>query len=140
MYDKLDTYLTECSSELASDDYWYDLGFEYATEMLENFKEEDWERLENQLDKKTLMWKKRLIYCLGDNETSKELDIIINLTNTEDEELFVMCIDALREVANSGNKEKILFAQIVERAGTLIPKSGIATKKILERFVSQFSV
>jgi len=51
-----------------------------------------------------------------------------------------MCIDALREVANSGNKEKILFAQIVERAGALIPKSGIATKKILERFVSQFSV
>lgn len=139
MYDELDIYLTECSTENSSDDYWYDIGFEYASQIIEKFDKIDWMKLEQQLDEKNDAWEKRLIYCLGNKDVTEELDIIIKLSNTLDDELFIMCIDALRELINNETKRKIDSFNIVERVRTLIPQRGIASQTILNRFIQQIN-
>ncbi len=139
MYNKLDAYLMEFSDENSSDDYWYDVGFEYACQLLDEFKEEDWSKLIQQVDEKNTIWKKRLVYCFGDNKRDEEINIILKLIDTKNEELFVMCIDALREMITGDNKNKIASNQVVERVVQLIPESGLATKKILERFIQQIN-
>lgn len=139
MYNKLDEYLVEFSDENTSDDYWYDVGFEYACQLLNEFKEEDWSKLIKRIDEKNIIWKKRLVYCFGDNKRDEEMNIILKLIDTKDEELFVMCIDALCEIIGKDNKSKIASNQVIERVLQIIPESGLATKKVLERFIQQIN-
>lgn len=137
MYDKLDTYLTEFSKEDSSDDYWYDVGVIYASQLISDFNDDDWYKLIEHIDEKDDMWKKRLVYCLGDGERTADVDVILKLMDTEDDELFVMCIDALKEMITENNKDKILSCKNINKALELIPKSGIATKNVLEKFVQR---
>lgn len=139
MYQKLDAHLTECSDERCSEDYWYDNACIYADQLLEAFTQKDWKELKSQAGQKTLMWKKRLIYCLGSYHNDEELEIIMNLIQTKDEELFVMCIDALRQMINHENKETIPYEGIVERVKDIMLHSGAATKKMLEIFLLQIN-
>ena len=80
---------------------------------------------------------KRLVYCLGGNNRNEDVNIILNVIDTGDMELFVMCIDALNEMITEKNKSKILCHKYINRALELIPKSGAASKNILERFVQR---
>ena len=61
----------------------------------------------------------------------------MNVIDTGDTELFVMCIDALNEMITEENKSKILCYKNINKALELIPKSGVASKNILERFVQR---
>lgn len=80
---------------------------------------------------------KRLVYCLGDNNREEDVNIILNVIDTGDTELFVMCIDALNEMITEENKSRILCYKNINKALELIPKSGVASKNILERFVQR---
>lgn len=137
MYNELDTYITECSKEGSSDDYWYDVGVIHACQIIDSFKEDDWFELMKHIGEKNIMWKKRLVYCLGGNNRNEDVNIILNVIDTGDMELFVMCIDALNEMITEENKSKILCHKYINRALELIPKSGAASKNILERFVQR---
>lgn len=137
MYDELDIYINEFSKEESSDDYWYDVGAIYANQLINNFNADDWLKLMEHIDEKNDMWKKRLVYCLGDRERSADIDVVLKIIDTEDDELFVMCIDALKEMITENNKDKILSYKNINKALELIPKSGIATKGILENFVKK---
>lgn len=139
MYNKLDNYLMEFSGENSSDDYWFDIGSQYASKLLNEFKNEDWEEMKDHLDEKNTVWKKRLVYCLGNDNNDQEIDIVMGLIDINDEELFVMCIDALREMITTDNKNRIASPQIIERASELISKSGLASKKVLEIFIQRIT-
>ena len=103
----------------------------------DSFKEDDWFELMKHIGEKNIMWKKRLVYCLGGNNRNEDVNIILNVIDTGDMELFVMCIDALNEMITEKNKSKILCHKYINRALELIPKSGAASKNILERFVQR---
>lgn len=79
---------------------------------------------------------KKIAYCLDSNCNIYELKILLSLLETKDEELFQICIDALRSFTTSENKQMIIKnASILQRINNLLPKSGIAVKKVLEDFI-----
>lgn len=135
MYEKLDLYISQFSKEESSDDYWYDIGVIHASELISDFSEKDWNELMKHIDEKNDMWKKRYVYCLGDNNNTWELNAVLKIIDTKDDELYVMCIDAFRDMMNEENKDIIQSQKNIDRAKKMILQSGVATKTILEQFL-----
>ncbi|MGG7153164.1 hypothetical protein ACQPUR_21315, partial [Clostridium neonatale] len=96
MYNELDELLLEETTV----DSWYDDGFSIAQDILNQFSNDDWQELSNEVLKKDLDWQKKLVYCLDNQVIEEELNIICKLILIDDEELFEMCIDALRAFDN----------------------------------------
>ena len=113
----LDRYITGFSKEGYPEDHWYDVAVVHAIQLIDDLNE------------------KRLVYCLGDHKNKNELDVILKIMDTEDEELFVMCVDALKGMVTEDNREKISCSKNINKALRSISKSGVATKDILQGFV-----
>jgi len=132
MYKDLDNLL----SAETSVDSWYDDGCMIASEILSEFSTGDWEELARNVLTKPLEWQKKLAYCLDSNCTNYELQILLSLLSIQDEELFVICIDTLRSYTTPESIKIIAENHIIlKRVNELIPKSGVAVKKILEDFL-----
>lgn len=131
MFKELDDYL----SVYLSDDYWYDEGFSIAQEMLLKFPPRDWEELSNEVLNKPIEWQRKLAYCLHNESSMDELNMLLKLLSTDDEELFEICIDSLRSFTSTESKKLILKdLSIPKRIYELISNSGDATKKVFEAF------
>ncbi|MCF2945423.1 hypothetical protein L1N82_17535 [Paenibacillus tarimensis] len=102
-YRELDNLL---SAEISVDS-WYDDGCIFASEILLEFSLEDWEKLSKSVANKPLAWQKKLAYCIDSSCNMYELQILLELLNTEDEELFEICIDTLRSFTNPESKQQI---------------------------------
>ena len=106
-YDKFNELITEMSQEDASDDFFYDVGVFEAINILNHFIEDDWEKLGKNIMTKDAEWKKKTIYCF-EGEHKEELSILLSIIDTDDFELFEMCVDSLRCMINDDNKQRIL--------------------------------
>lgn len=138
MYKELDEFITEYQNTA---DFWYDVGCVMASEKLSKFSSNDWEELLRNVHTKPLAWKKKLAYCLDNSCNMYELEILLSLLNTDDEELFEICIDTLRSFTTPESKQMILDnLSVVSRVKDDLPKSGIATRKVLEDFLRQLNV
>lgn len=136
MYEELDDYL----SGFFTGDYWYDDGFCIAREMLEEFNENDWKKLLDNILSKSIEWQIRFAYC-ADSDINDEVIIkcLILLSSTEDDELFETCVDSLRCIVNSNNIGIISNDRtIMRRVEKVLPKCGIVTRKIFEGFLTKF--
>ncbi|MED4125631.1 hypothetical protein P4631_00395 [Halalkalibacterium halodurans] len=134
MYKDLDILI---SAETTLDS-WYDDGCIIAGEILSEFSTRDWEELTSNVLNKPLEWQKKLAYCMDSNCNIYELQILLSLLSIEDKELFEICIDTLRSFTTPESKKMILENQfILDRVNQLIPKSGVAVKKILEDFLEK---
>ena len=136
MYKELDKLLLEETTV----DSWYDDGFSIAQDILKQFSSDDWENLNNEVLNKDLDWQKKLVYCLDNQIIEEELNIIIKLIIIDDEELFEMCIDALRAFENElGHsfikKNPQIIVEVKKRMNTV----GNVGKKILENFLEKFT-
>ncbi|MBM6618978.1 hypothetical protein [Bacillus suaedaesalsae] len=132
MYKDLDNLI---SAETTIDS-WYDDGCIIASEILSKFSSSDWEELVSKVLTKPLEWQKKLAYCMDSSCNIYELQILLSLLSIEDEELFEICIDTLRSFTTPESKKMILENHsILNRVNELIPKSGVAVKKILEDFL-----
>ena len=96
MFTNFNEYLKEFESDDYGVDYWYDEGFSIAQDMLSEFSSDDWVKLEEGLLYASIGWKKRLAYCLHNNNNMQELSILLELFNTEDIELLELVVDSLR--------------------------------------------
>ncbi|WP_241257950.1 hypothetical protein [Bacillus sp. 3a] len=83
-------------------DSWYDDGCLIASEILSDFSLNDWEELSNQVLNKPIEWQRKIAYCLDNECNEYELIILIDLLNTNDKELFEICIDTLRSFPIEG--------------------------------------
>ncbi|YCA45489.1 hypothetical protein M1E11_10010 [Bacillus sp. JZ8] len=132
MYRQLDALLSAKTTE----DSWYDDGFIIACEILAEFTSEDWRGLLNEVHAKPLYWQKKLVYCIGDNGNDYELEILLLLLTTTDNELFKMCVDSLRSFTPSQLKQIVLHnPSIIERMHTLLPEVSVPVKFILQDFL-----
>lgn len=135
MYKELDGYL----SVFFTDDYWYDEGFQIAREMLEEFSDNDWENLLSDILSKSIDWQVRFAYCV-DSDINDEAVIksLVLLCDIESEELFETCIDSLRVIVNSENIDVISNNEIIiQRVEKMLPKCGVATRRIFEDFITK---
>ncbi|WCM60004.1 hypothetical protein [Paenibacillus polymyxa] len=132
MYGELDNLISADTTA----DSWYDDGSIIASEILSEFSLRDWEKLSSEVLTKPLEWQRKLAYCLDSNCNMYELKILISLLSIEDEELFEICIDTLRSFTSQESKQMILDnPSILHRVNDLLPKAGVAVKRILEEFL-----
>jgi hypothetical protein len=135
MYEDLDKYLNGALTL----DYWYDEGFLIAREMLEKFQDEDWAKLQVDILSKPIDWRVKFAYCTdrGINDGSI-VNILVLLSDTDSDELFEACVDALRVFASSnfiGLKPN--ENRIVHRIEEMLPNLGMVPRKMFEDFVSK---
>ncbi len=134
MYKELDNLLSADTTV----DSWYDDGCVLASEMLSEFSPSDWEELSNQVLSKPIEWQRKIAYCLDNKCSVHELNILISLLNTNDEELFEVCIDTLRSYSSQESKKMILDnPQILQRVNDLLPTASIPVRKMLEDFLTK---
>lgn len=132
MYKGLDNLLSADTTV----DSWYDDGCVIVREMLSEFSPSDWDELSNQVLSKPVDWQRKLAYCL-DNECSiREVNILISMLSTNDEELFEICIDTLRSFSSIESKQIILDnSKILQRVNDLLPTASVPVKKVLQDFL-----
>ncbi len=134
MYNEFDKYLLG----YFTDDYWYDEGFTIARDMLSEFSDNDWLKLQEEVLKKNIEWQKKLAYCIDNTSKMYELEILLTLSTVKDNELFNTCIDSLRSFIIDDNYKKIvsLNEALVEQVNDLIgtPNKGIQ-KEIYQKFI-----
>lgn len=133
MYEELDEYL----SDFFTEDYWYDEGFEIAREMLDEFDDNDWEKLSNNILSKSIAWQIKFAYCVDKNINDEVIiKSLILLSSIDNDELFQTCIDSLRCIVNSNNINLILNDSVViQKVQKILPKCGVATRKVFEDFL-----
>lgn len=135
MYNELNKLL----SEETTIDSWYDDGVYIAQDMLTKFSGDDWKVLSNEVLNKNIDWQKKLVYCIDNQVIEEELNIICKLIFIDDDELFEMCIDALRTFDNElGHSFVIKNPNIIVAVEKKIKNSGVASNKILNDFIKRF--
>nr|WP_205474818.1 hypothetical protein [Bacillus altitudinis] len=122
-------------------DSWYDDGCLIASEILSDFSLNDWEELSNQVRNKPIEWQRKIAYCLDNECNEYELKILMDLLNTNDKELFEICIDTLRSFPIEQGKKLILeHPQILERVNHLLATTAnTPAKLVLQDFLSKIN-
>ena len=92
MYTELDELLEQNTTI----DAWYDDGFLIARSILNDFSQNDWNMLKNNILNKDLEWQKRLAYSISNKIIIDELDILLELLKINNDELTEICIDSLK--------------------------------------------
>ncbi len=136
MYDELEKYLL---GYLPSN-YWYDEGVDIAQDIISNFTDDDWKLLLERLSKQDIEWKKKLAYCLYDDNNKYELLVLLELLNTDDNELLEISLDSLRDFITRKTVDFLLNnPQIVKRIKELYHNSSKPTQIILEDFINKIN-
>lgn len=136
MFDEFDKYILAFASEDFSADYWYDEGADIAEKMLSEFGEDDWKTLFETVSARNTEWKKRLAYCMHDESDLYQLKVLLNLAETDDDELFEIVVDSLRCFTSEESLNLIQAdLRIVPKIQESMPKAGDATKKVYEEFL-----
>ena len=137
MYKNFNTFILPYSEDNEPGDYWYDCGVIESTKILSAFTDFDWEYLLKNLSDKSIYWKIRLVECLGDLHNSYELRVILELIDTDDDKLFVSCVDSLRSINLCHLPENILNT-IQTRIINLMQNASLPVKRVLEDFMHKF--
>ena len=100
-------FLDEISVENTSEDYWYDVGVDEVQNMLRKFSREEWKLLGRLIKIKSTEWQKKVIYSFDEKGNDQEIKIIMDFIDTDDNELFEICIDSLRYLINEKTQKLI---------------------------------
>ncbi|PHE54301.1 hypothetical protein [Bacillus pseudomycoides] len=131
MYEELNEILSENSSE----DSWYDDGFMYAQELLNDFTDKDWEKLFQSINDKNDKWKIRLAYCIDDDLGINGLELLLNMLD-ESDEVVETTIDSLRSFNSEEHKKMIVSnSRVIDKAQKLLEKASLPVKRVLEDFL-----
>jgi len=131
MYEELNEILSENSSE----DSWYDDGFMYAQELLNDFTDKDWGKLFQSINDKNDKWKIRLAYCIDDDLGINGLELLLNMLE-ESDEVVETTIDSLRSFNSEEHKKMIVSnSRVIDTAQKLLEKASLPVKKVLEDFL-----
>ncbi|PEA39349.1 hypothetical protein [Bacillus wiedmannii] len=131
MYEELNEILSENSSE----DSWYDDGFMYAQELLNDFTDKDWRKLFQSINDKNDKWKIRLAYCIDDDLGINGLELLLNMLD-ESDEVVETTIDSLRSFNSEEHKKMIVSnSRVIDTAQKLLEKASLPVKKVLEDFL-----
>ncbi|MFD0674224.1 hypothetical protein [Cohnella sp. GCM10027633] len=134
MYKELDNLLSTDTTV----DSWYDDGCVIASEILSVFSPEDWAELSNQVLRKPIEWQRKIAYCLDTRCNEHELNILLSMLNTNDADLFEVCIDTLRSYSSQDSKRMIVMDPgILQRVNELLPAASMPVRKMLQDFLSK---
>lgn len=134
-------FINEVSTENASEDYWYDIGIDEAQNLLVRFLQEDWSLLRKLIKNKSVEWQKKVIYSFDGENAEQEIRVILEVINTDDSELFEMCVDSLRYLVNENTRNLILETpELLERVELLVLENNSMIKKIYKDFLEKIRI
>lgn len=134
-------FINEVSTENASEDYWYDIGIDEAQNLLVRFLQEDWSLLRKLIKNKSVEWQKKVIYSFDGENAEQEIRVIFEVINTDDSELFEMCIDSLRCLVSENTRNLILETpELLERVQLLVLENNCMIKKIYKDFLGKIKI
>ncbi|NUE67582.1 hypothetical protein [Snodgrassella sp. ESL0253] len=136
MNKKFDDCVSDFIQAREPSDYWYDCAILEAIEILKRFNDNDWLFLLKQLKDKPIFWQKRLIECLGGLHSPYELEVILEIINTTDEDLFISCVDSLRflDLSTLDNEKK---EQLLSKSERALERASSPVKRILEEIIKK---
>lgn len=114
---------------------WFDMYYEDGCNLLDKFDEEDWMELKEELQNKSNPWKECMVFCFGDNNNQHEIDILNELSNTEDEQLFIAVADKIRLCFDYDKIENI--EAIKKRVSEIKDHMGVPTQMVLNSFLEK---
>ncbi|MCU5338701.1 hypothetical protein OCA10_05745 [Bacillus cereus] len=133
MYEKVDAVLSGNSS----DNYFYDDEFMYVQKLISEFTENDWDKLLQKLKNRDDKYKIRLVYCIDEDTGMNGFNLLLDLLNVNDE-IAEYVIDSLRSFNNEEYKKIIASnKRIMDKAESLLKRSSLPVKRILEAFLQQ---
>lgn len=146
MYDDFNEYILEfINGEKNSvedyywytSDYWSDVAVDTVSDIIEKFNEEDWEILMKELPIKSKEWREKLAYCLGDKNNLNHFEVLLELVNTDDDDVYWTSLDSLSIYRDKNTIKKILVENpyFITKIKELIPNSNIRAKKLYEEFL-----
>ncbi|MDE6672018.1 MAG: hypothetical protein K2K16_07450 [Ruminococcus sp.] len=128
MFNELDKFISYDTTT----DYWYDEGFCYAQKILEDFSDDDWKELYDIILSKDLKYQKKIVYCFDGTDEFHELKIIEQLLSVNDDELFIMCVDSMRNFSADTLKNKRLIDKIKAKSDVQDRLSGIVIEEFFK--------
>ena len=89
----------ECMiNDNSSDDYWSDVALIECQSMLGSFSDKEWKMLSDKIDDYPEKTQLRCVECLSDIDNRNSLPMILRLSKTRNQSLFVVCVDSLRNM------------------------------------------
>lgn len=121
------------------DDYWYDVALFSCQEIIIGFSDAEWKQLFERIDVYSERSKIRIAECLADIDNKNSLYMIIKLSNTKSHDLFVTCIDSLRDMdmscLSSGEK-----ADFLQKVRDFSVNASELEKAVLNAFCNSISI
>lgn len=119
-----------------SEDYWYDDALFICEDILKDFSEDKWEELLKVISNESIRWKIRLAECVGNVGSSYELQCILQMIETDNEDLFVACVDSLRSMDMSTVVE-VTKKEIQNQIMSRMKISSPPVIKVFEEFLKR---
>lgn len=119
-----------------SDDYWYDEAISICEDILKQFSKAEWNELLELIPSNDNVWNLRLVECLGNINQPYDLSCILKMINTDNYDVFTVCIDSLREVDLSlipQNEKELIRDRIMHK----IEVSSLPVQKMYESFLKK---
>lgn len=132
MLDEINEYLSEDMSE----DYWYDDALFICEDILKGFSEAEWKELLKIISNQNIRWKIRLAECMGNIGSSYEIQCILKMIDTDNEDLFVACVDTLRSMDMS-MMDRANKNEIQSKIRSRIEISSPPVVKVFEEFLKK---
>ena len=132
MFQELNNYL---NSPL-NDDYWYDELVIICNDILLDFSTSEWESLLDILPTKSYQWQKKLCEALAGIDSQFSVRCILKIASSCDTNLFVTCMDTLRDLDTGSISEKqkqFLVDRIEREISQLQGIDEIVLKNVLEK-------
>lgn len=82
----------------SSDDYWYDDSLFSCQELINKLSDAEWHSFSEKTDSYPKKCKLRIVECLADIQSKDSISLILKLSNTENRDIFIACIDSLRDM------------------------------------------
>lgn len=132
--------LMKSLDEDSLDDYWYDFEILECEEILRELTDSEWSELIRAIPEKSARWNIRLVECLGDIHNGYEMECIKEMLCVPNEEVFVACVDTLRDM-DIGLLPGNIVKDSKNRARNIRGKTdSLPEQLILDKFLKKVSI
>lgn len=139
MFEQLDRYLADFIDEEASEDFWYDVAFIEAQELINQFTSEDWKKLFQSLNEKSQLYKIRVAYCIDEDAGLDGFYFLLSLVDEEDE-VAEYALDSLRSFTDERYIKTMREQKgVVEKINQLLENASVPVEKILNNLLEQLT-
>ena len=138
MYNLFNEYISKYDNDnIELEQCWYETDFEPCKEMVSKFSDDDWKMLINSLPTRSTIFKTRLVSCFSAGNNPYQNEIISQLVNIDDIELFM---NTLYTINNCDLKlPQETMDAILQKIDYYTPKVSIFKQEVFKVIKNNFA-